>query len=121
MASCEPLGSEGADSSPLSRQDTLVRARANPRDETDPNARAAAPAQTASQPGSAALPGARPEEGRSGQVPGRIAFRSLLIGAAGAVFVVIFQVVNKAMPRTVALPLGSVTTVLPGVVLWLAA
>jgi hypothetical protein len=58
-----------------------------------------------------------------GRTPGRgrVTLRSVLIGLLAAVVVVIFQVVTKAIPTTVALPLSSVTTVFPGVVLVLTA
>jgi hypothetical protein len=47
--------------------------------------------------------------------------RAILLGVAASIFVVLFQIVSKAIPQTVALPLGSVTTIFPGVVLVLTA
>jgi len=48
-----------------------------------------------------------------------VTVRSILLGVAGAVIVVILQVVTKATPRTVMINLGSATTLLPGPVICL--
>jgi hypothetical protein len=65
-----------------------------------------------------------PDAGRAGdagRVSGSISARSIALGTAGAVVVVLFQIVSKAIPQTVALPLDSTPTIFPGVVLCLAA
>ncbi|MCC6444745.1 MAG: hypothetical protein IT210_14960 [Armatimonadetes bacterium] len=51
--------------------------------------------------------------------PPPVSLRSVLIGVVGAVAVVCLQVVSKSAPRGTALPLSSVTTLLPGPVICL--
>ncbi len=68
------------------------------------------------------LPQSAPEsDAASARRYAPVTLRSVLIGAAGGVGVVILQVVSKAAPNTVILPLGSATTLFPGVVLCLFA